>query len=300
MIEKSIIIDNQQFERKLESEGRPSQWTFAESKDKPQKKHHHRSKKSKHNWDREVKATMQTFNWSKGKRGNTKGSRRGKFTCFNCGKVGHYVKDCRSKKQSVSEIERVLAVMQRDNRLNIWGSRSPSKVILEWRLFVPDHLWPPPPETPPQTVVQDAAPLFTSLDHAMLSWTACYDNKCHIHWSEKEGRFWYPQALSGPPPSVPLPVNEPPEESIAGNHDNMSVGEPPSKFDPMEDTTGWSDLTKLICENQVEVRQRRLQESYWSKINCDDFTQAEWRQWRRDMDSIMRSVGRHDYYYLTS
>jgi predicted aspartyl protease len=31
------------------------------------------------------------------------------------------------------------------------------------------------------------------MDHAILSWTACYDDGCRIHLSDKQGSGWYPQ-----------------------------------------------------------------------------------------------------------
>ena len=47
------------------------------------------------------------------------------------------------------------------------------------------------------------------------------------------------------------------------------------------------------------MRQYQLQLSYHKNVeNCDNFTQAEWRQWSRDMNEIMNFVRRHDYYYL--
>src|ERR1700761_2862137 len=31
-----------------------------------------------------------------------------------------------------------------------------------------------------------------AIEHAVLSWTACYDDGCFVHLSEKQGR-WYPK-----------------------------------------------------------------------------------------------------------
>ena len=48
------------------------------------------------------------------------------------------------------------------------------------------------------------------------------------------------------------------------------------------------------------MRQYQFQLSYHKKVeNCDNFTQAKWRQWSRDMNEIMNFIGKYNYYYLT-
>ena len=31
------------------------------------------------------------------------------------------------------------------------------------------------------------------VDHDSLSWTACYDDVCQVHLSDKEGKGWFPK-----------------------------------------------------------------------------------------------------------
>ena len=93
MIKKSIIIDNRQYKRRLEQEGKSSQWSFPDQDNRLWEKTHksHQSKKHKYcNW--EVKATTQTPSQTKSK------STKGKSTCFNYSKLEHYAQDCKVKK----------------------------------------------------------------------------------------------------------------------------------------------------------------------------------------------------------
>jgi hypothetical protein len=36
----------------------------------------------------------------------------------------------------------------------------------------------------------------TSDNHDMMSWTACYDDKCYTHMSDKQGSGWFPTRKS--------------------------------------------------------------------------------------------------------
>ena len=52
--------------------------------------------------------------------------------------------------------------------------------------FKANHSWPPSPKRPLKSILQKIAQLFELLDHAIISCTACHDNECSIHWSEKK------------------------------------------------------------------------------------------------------------------
>ena len=56
-----------------------------------------------------------------------------------------------------------------------------------------------------------------AMEHAALSWTACYDDGCFVHLSEKQGR-WYPKKPSKPKferdtpyETQPFPQPQPPK-----------------------------------------------------------------------------------------
>ena len=75
------------------------------------------------------------------------------WKCYNCGKVEHLAKNCRSKKQ--------VNAIQEDKR----KKKKPQKKEKEL----------------------NATQIKEKPDHATFSWTACYHNSYLIHLSEKQG-----------------------------------------------------------------------------------------------------------------
>lgn len=91
--------------------------------------------------------------------------------CLYCGKPGHIANDCRAKQQNPG-----LTPNKRD-----FGMAEPqSTQELE-----------SPPEQAIDWTAGCASPKHT--EHINLSWTACYDDGCLIHKSDKDGSGWYPK-----------------------------------------------------------------------------------------------------------
>ena len=40
-------------------------------------------------------------------------------------------------------------------------------------------------------------------DHAGISWTACYDDECLVHMSDKDAEGWFPKSPRQQPPTAP-------------------------------------------------------------------------------------------------
>ncbi|THY39196.1 hypothetical protein D6C98_10097 [Aureobasidium pullulans] len=106
---------------------------------------------------------------TEGRRSNGKKQFKGKstMTCYGCGKKGHMARDCHSKNK----------VPRRQFNMT---QRRPEE---------PTRNEPEEPKPEPEPLKQDR--------HGLLSWTACYDDSCLIHYSSKMGSGWFPSRPKG-------------------------------------------------------------------------------------------------------
>lgn len=105
----------------------------------------------------ELDATMKR-RYPKGGKGKGKGNKKDGMKCYSCGKSGHMKKDCRQNK-----VQRQVNMMQ----------------------LVPSGRGAYDTTGTPHQEAKDR-------EHACLSWTACYDDSCRVHLSDKEGSGWFP------------------------------------------------------------------------------------------------------------
>ena len=135
----AVKIDDRQFEQKLEKKGAYSFGKGYQDWKGP--------KRNKYSMvPMEIDATKKRKPFKKETR-----------KCYNCEKVGHLAKNCRSKKQ--------VNATQKNKKRKKKPQRKEKKL--------------------------NATQIKKKPDHTMLSWTACYNNSCLIHLSEKQESRWF-------------------------------------------------------------------------------------------------------------
>ena len=75
-----------------------------------------------------------------------------KGECYDCGKEGHFTKDCRSAEKAAVATG-------------------------------PAH---------PKGKAKEVSAATVAVSHEMMSWTACYNDTCQTHLSEKNGAGYWP------------------------------------------------------------------------------------------------------------
>lgn len=87
-----------------------------------------------------------------------------------------------------------------------------------------------------------------AIEHACLSWTACYDDYCYVHRSEKEGSGWFPHGKNR-------------KKSAKKDQDFLSI---------MDDA-----LEGALDDEPVEVEHSDSEESTDSDIDLEDITEQQ-------------------------
>jgi hypothetical protein len=190
--ELAIKIDNRIFELQLEKRGSYAHTNGANRK----------AKRNVPDWnDNYYGLQKMQIDATKGKPGsNNKGPRKGpprpqpnkgtndksNVECYGCSKKGHYKRDCTVRKQ-----RHELQGFERGKTHERHAFRTTKVPEERFAATLPVREGRGAYDT---TGTGDATP--TSDDHAMMSWTACYDDECYTHMSDKQGSGWFPTRKS--------------------------------------------------------------------------------------------------------
>lgn len=190
MYEVAMKIDERFYERQMEKKGGfyPSRANTRVQRDAPTwRNDYYGLQKMQIDATKGKPGSNKPFQKKEQKRPQTdKGTKdKSKVECYECGKTGHYARECNARKQR-HELQGSGPNKPRDHhsfKATRGGERSEVKT--------------PDTETT-ETVegtesVEVSKELIATQDkHALLSWTACYNDGCNIHLSDKLGSGYFP------------------------------------------------------------------------------------------------------------
>ena len=124
----------------------------------------------------------------------------------------------------------------------------------------------------------------TQVDHAMMSWTACYDDGCKTHRSDKDGSGWYPkpprsrQALqvTKKEPSWRTPTSSTAQAVPSDQQTQQRLAWRPTEFQGMQAevlTTPVTVQSTLSAEGAVSSEEESTEEESGSDISPLDLTE---------------------------
>ena len=189
MIDESLKIDNRLYERRIERGG----WTGG-------KRHYGHSRNRADYGDPMQLDAMSMRRSSRPDKPRYGGRpqlgksererRRRENLCFNCGKSGHRANECKGTTHTLH----MMTVKKDENTTGMVGKKADT--TMGTRNKSHERIRPKAQKEPDakkdHVQGKQHTPTETTIPHEILSWTACYDDSCLTHKSEKDGSGWYP------------------------------------------------------------------------------------------------------------
>lgn len=202
--------------------------------------------------------------------------------CLYCGKPGHKARDCQSA-----------ARKNQGNRNFQRGKPRHLNATYAGPALVPDELEEPISPTPnPTRSSSDQA----AHEHALLSWTGCYQDDCQVHLSDKDGSGWFPKK----PRRQRNRRDVSPATTDDVGHVARNIAED-SRSPPSPDShDGWTvvELEEAVVDDKGKQVATSLdtQDSAESIQNPEDPREShkfdELRETFREIDNVMKNVAR--------
>jgi hypothetical protein len=177
LIEETIRIDNRDYEFRREmrfSSNPPADRHYRRNEGRKRYSKQH-TREETYGDPMELDAMSSRNNLSQ----EEKNRRREQKLCFECGFPGHQARDCRKKSQGNGP----------GGKKNTWKGKKQLKNMVrhDGGQGIPRH----------QISTASSQQFSPELEHAILSWTACYNDHCLVHRSDKDGAGWYPKKPRG-------------------------------------------------------------------------------------------------------
>jgi Retrotransposon gag protein/Zinc knuckle len=269
MVETSIKIDSRLYERQMER-GRKGSIIFSQPKNRANSSKSRQLPRNYYPREMDLDATHKRKFTAKNRKGKISGVQRDermrKNLCLYCGKPGHRARECPNK-QSIHAMQG-----QPDTELG-WDLVQPEEEDTDLRTkgdareketSAPEGGKQDTGIVEKQDIdwtISNLATIPEEPQHSHLSWTACYDDKCAIHMSDKDGSGWYPK--------------KPRKKRQAKQTLNALVQVPeepdPWYIDSLEDSDDWEELIEPSTEIlAVTANSVKMRTNLWKRIVCED------------------------------
>jgi hypothetical protein len=181
MIELAIKIDDRMYERKLEKKGQYHNTQHKKPNSQPQQKAY---------WPQPME--LDATRWKREPSKEERDRRRKNKLCYECGLPGHQAAAHR-KKQAQQQGRTPWRKPKWDtSRKQLNATRTPLSKQVVANKEVPNRQLCAT-RTSMENMEENWPTHEEEQQHEQLSWTACYNDQCRIHRSDKEGSNYWPQ-----------------------------------------------------------------------------------------------------------
>jgi len=199
----------------------------------------------------------QRKNWAKVPKGNNNNRKKRTMTdeqqkrfksgeCINCGRKGHYAKDCRQGKRA-----NMVVASEAPNAAQVKEAK--------------------PVEEAEITDMSDTR----HPKHGTMSWTACYDDNCYTHLGDKQGAGWFPRRPKNKRVNVVRVVERDPRVLTCDEEKTIIETWFWKQIQTQEDEERWEKPRgTLVHDDTLTRRDEPMQITLWHQDNVSETSEA--------------------------